>query len=115
MPRTRYRAIGGGFCAVKVKLTTGLEIGAGLLVSAHSIARRPARRGEVVTRGAKQSDRRAGRGGDVTPGLARKISADEGGPSQGPPFFFGRNSVTGVFEKSSARFRCRYRNCRDVI
>src|ERR1700704_3806611 len=36
---------------VKVKLTTRLATGAGLLLSAHSIARWRGRRGEVVTRG----------------------------------------------------------------
>src|ERR1700704_6828825 len=72
---------------VKVKLTTRLAIGAGLLVSAHSIARRPVRRGEVVTRGGvKQVWSSRGEGWDVTPGLcAKKISTDEGGLSQSPP------------------------------
>src|SRR5450432_2452113 len=57
MPWRRYRAIGDGFCSVKVKLTKRLAVGAGLLVSAHSIARRfSAGSGEIVTQGGvKQS------------------------------------------------------------
>src|SRR5450755_3651057 len=68
MPRGRYRAIGDTFCSVKVKLTKGLGIGAGLLVSARSIARRfSAGSGEIVTQAASSKfGRRAGRV-DVTP------------------------------------------------
>src|SRR6266702_2560856 len=70
MPRRRYRATG-----------------AGLLLSAHSIARRPVRRGEVITRGGvKQVWSSRGEGWDVTPGLcAKRISTDEGVLSQSPP------------------------------
>jgi hypothetical protein len=32
---------------------------------------------------------------------AKKISTDEGGLSQSPPFFLGRSPVTGICEKPS--------------
>ncbi len=85
-------------CDVKVKLTTWLAIGAGLLLSAHSIARWPVRRGEVITRGGvKQVWSSRGEGWDVTPRLcAKKISTDEGGLSQSPPFFLCRAVASGV-------------------
>ena len=74
-------------CAVKVKLTIGLGIGGGLLVSARS---NPSpvfsrfRRG-CYTGGVKQFGHRAGRGG-ISPGPGAKRSADQGGLSQSPPF-----------------------------
>jgi hypothetical protein len=87
MPRRRYWAIGDGFCSVKVKLTKRLAVGAGLLVSAHSIARRfAAGSGEIVIQAASSkvwSSR--GKGGCPRP-LREKISTDEGGLSQSPPF-----------------------------
>src|ERR1700687_1391874 len=117
MPRRRYRAIGGGFCSVKVKLTKGLGIGAGLLVSAHSMARRPVRRGEIVTQGGvKQVWSSRGEGGCHPVLFARKRSAPtREGFLRALPFSWVRSPVTGICEKPSTRFRCPYRNSRDVI
>jgi hypothetical protein len=77
-------------CAVKVKLTNALGLGAALLVFAHSIStaflsEHP--RG-WYTGGDKQFGRRAGRGGDFPRTLREKISTNEGGLSQSPPFLF---------------------------
>ena len=77
MPRGRYRAIGDGFCSVKVKLTKRLAVGAGLLGSAHSIARRfsvRVRRNCYTGRRQAKFGRRAGRV-DVTPDPCAERSA----------------------------------------
>ena len=79
MPRGRYRAIGDGFCSVKVKLTKRLAVGAGLLGSAHSMARRPVRRGEIVTQGGvKQVWSSRGEGGPLDPCAKRSAPTREG-------------------------------------
>jgi hypothetical protein len=100
MPRRRYRAIGDGFCSVKVKLTKGLGIGAGLLVSAHSIARRfSASSGEIVTQGGvKQVWSSRGKGGCQSPrGLARKDQHRRGRAFSEPSLcsFVTRDSYPG--------------------
>src|SRR5229473_5149678 len=103
-------------CDVKVKLTKGLAVGAGLLGSAHSIARRfSAGSGEIVTQAASSkvwSSR--GKGGCHPLTLARKDQHGRGRAFSEPSLFLGsRNPLTGAFEKPSARFRRRYQ--RDVI
>ena len=100
----------------KVKLTKGLAVGAGLLGSAHSIIRRfSAGSGEIVTQAASSkvwSSR--GKGGCHPLTLARKDQHRRGRAFSEPSLSLGsRNLVTGVFEKPSAGFRCRYQ--RDVI
>jgi hypothetical protein len=101
---------GGGprLCVVNVKLTMGLAIGAGLLVSAHSIPRRfSPGAGAGVTRGeVKQFGRGAGRGGDVTRDLRAKISTDEGGLSQKPSLFLWSAHGDRCPRRGAALWRC---------
>jgi hypothetical protein len=90
MPQPRYPAIGGTFCAVKVKLTKRLAIGPALLGSAHSIARRVSLQGPARSLHKAASNkfgRRAGRVAMSPEPCAEKISTDEGGLSQSPPVF----------------------------
>src|ERR1019366_8900014 len=88
-------AFAGGWrrlCAVNVKLTMRLAIGAGLLGSAHSRSRRfsPGAGGAVTQGEVRQFGRRAGRGGDVAPGASgEKISTDEGGLLRPSLFLWG--------------------------
>jgi hypothetical protein len=87
-----------------------LATGAGLLLSAHSIARWRVRRGEVITRGGvKQVWSSRGEGWDVTPRLcAKKISTDEGGLSQSPPFFLCRAVRAAMALRSLGSLSIRY-------
>src|SRR5450631_804576 len=90
MPRRRYRAIGDGFCSVKVKLTKRLAVGAGLLGSAHSIARRfPVRvRRNCYTGGVKQSLVVAREGWMSPLTLARKDQHRRGRAFSEPSLFY---------------------------
>ena len=83
-------------CAVNLKLTMQLGIGASLLVSAHFSSRRfSPGAGETLTQGeVRQFGHRAGRGGDVARALREKIGTNEGGLSQSPPFSLGLLSRT---------------------
>ena len=75
-------------CVVKVKLTNALGIAARLarvVVLEYFAGFSPGSR-EVDTQAASNSLVIArGRGGDVTPTCAKKISTDQGGLSQSPP------------------------------
>src|SRR5258708_3390218 len=82
-------------CVVNVKLTMWLGIGWELLVSARCNSRRfsPGGWRGCYTGCVKQFGRCAGRGGDVARALREKISTNEGGLSQSPPFCFGPRVV----------------------
>jgi hypothetical protein len=90
-------------CDVKVKLTKRLAVGAGLLGSAHSIARRFSKgSGEIVTQGGVKQSLVVAREGWMSPlTLARKDQHRRGRAFSEPSLFLGsRNPVTGAFEKA---------------
>jgi hypothetical protein len=92
-------------CAVNVKLTMGLGIGASLLVSAHSSAcpgllQGPAR---LLHRRCQTVWSSRGEGWGCNPfSLRGKISTDQGGLSQSPPFFVACPALRYVTSRRAA-------------
>jgi hypothetical protein len=94
MPQAHLRPDGRRLCAVNVKLTMRLGIGAGLLLSARSVFRRfSPRAGAVVTQAASDSLVVVRGGWNVTRFLAREDQHGPGRAFSEPSLFVGVVSI----------------------